>query len=202
VAPTSTTAQAPLVAWKGCTDWGCVGQVKMNVTKAGAADVAGSYSFALATNDELYFEDLSTLRPRKILQTSLREPNYMFLGIAGAEEAEALRTRYQTQLSPALVLVLVLMSKGFPDGVSAIPATWATRQVDMGWARFSVSAQKTAQDAFRFRAEAPDHSLDGDWSMKKVAPWPDSQSMAGWTARNGATIPSITLGELRKLQRR
>jgi len=176
--------------------------VKMNVTRAGAADIAGSYTFALSTNDEVYFEDLSSLRPKKILQLSLREPNYLFLGVSGAEEAEAVHTRYRAQVSGALVLVLVLMSKGFPEGASAIPATWATRPVDMGWARFSVSAQKTASDAFRFRAEAPEHRLDGDWSMTKATPWPDSQTMAGWTARNGATIPSITLGEVRQLQRR
>jgi hypothetical protein len=176
--------------------------VKLNVTKAGGYDIAGTYNFSFFTNDEVSFEELSGLRPKKLLLLSLREPRYFFFGVYGAEEAEALRARYQTQLSGALVLVLVLMAKGFPEGASAIPDTWALRQVDMGWARFTMSARKTARDAFQFRAEAPDHRLDGEWSMTKASPWPDSQSMAGWTAENGATIPSITLGEVRQFRRR
>ena len=200
--PAPAAAQPPQIAWKGCTDWGCIGQVKMNVTKAGDYDIAGTYNFSFFSNDEVAFEELSGLRLRKLLLLSLREPRYLFFGVSGAEEAEALRARYQTQLSGALVLVLVLMAKGFPEGASALPVSWDTRQVDMGWARFNVSAKRTARDAFEFRAEAPDHRIDGEWSMTKLPPWPDSQSMAGWRAANGATIPSITLGEVRQFRRR
>ena len=174
----------------------------MNVTRAGGDDIAGVYNFSFFTNDEVSFEELSSLRPRKLLLLSLREPRYLFFGVYGAEEAEALRSRYQTQISGALALVLVLMAKGFPEGASALPVTWSTRQVDMGWARFNVSSKGTARDAFEFRAEAPDYRIDGEWNMTKPPPWPDSQSMAGWTAANGATIPSITLGEVRQFRRR
>jgi hypothetical protein len=198
-APASAAAQ---VVWKGCTDWGCVGQVKMNVAKAGARDITGTSTFSFTTNDEVYFEDLSGLRPKKILQLGLRQPHYMFFGVYAAEEVEALQARYQSQLAGGLVLVLVLMAKGFPEGASAIPATWTARQVEASSVKFTVSARKTARDAFQFRTEATEHRIDGDWIMTKVAPWPDSQSLAGWTALNGATIPSITLGEVRQFRRR
>src|SRR5206468_1702885 len=101
--PVPAAAQPPQIAWKGCTDWGCIGQVKMNVTKAGDYDIAGTYNFSFFSNDEVAFEELSGLRLRKLLLLSLREPRYLFFGVSGAEEAEALRARYQTQLSGALV---------------------------------------------------------------------------------------------------
>jgi len=200
--PASLAAQPPLVTWKSCSDLRCIGQVKMHVTKAAGYDAAGTYNFSFFSNDEIYFEDLSSLRPKKVLHLSPTQPWYMFFGVYGAEEAETLRTRYQTQASGAMLLVLALMAKGFPEGASAIPAAWQSRQVDTGRARFDVSAKRTASDAFLFRVEAPDYRIDGEWVMTKASPWPDSQSLAGWTASNGATIPQITLGEVRQFRRR
>src|SRR5438105_13785897 len=76
--PVPAAAQPPQIVWKGCTDWGCIGQVKMNVTKAGGFDFAGTYNFSFFSNDEVSFEELYGLLPRKILLLSLRDTIYIY----------------------------------------------------------------------------------------------------------------------------
>jgi hypothetical protein len=67
---------------------------------------------------------------------------------------------------------------------------------------FDVSARRVTSDSFVFRVTGSEHVLEGDWMMARTSPWPDSQSMAGWMAENGVTIPAMTIGELRRLRRR
>jgi hypothetical protein len=200
--PASAEAQPPTVTWKGCSDLGCVGQVKMRVTRAVREDAAGAYTFSVFTNNEVLFEDLSTTRARKLLHLTQPDSTFLFFGVHGVEEAEAFRAKYQTRVAHVMILVLSLMAKGFPDGVGAIPTTWDTRKVETGRTAFEVSAKRVTGDSFAFRVLGPDHVVEGDWIMTKGAPWPSSQSMAGWMAGNGVTIPAMTLGELRQLRRR
>lgn len=200
--PASVEAQPPTVTWKGCSDLGCMGQVKMRVTRAVREDAAGTYNFSVFTNNEVLFEDLSTTRARKLLHLTQPDSTFLFFGVQGAEEAEAFRARYQTRVAHVMILVLSLMAKGFPDGVAAIPTTWDTRKVGTDRTVFDVSAKRVTADSFAFRVLGPDHVVEGDWIMTKIAPWPNSQSMAGWMADNGVTIPAMTLGELRQLRRR
>src|SRR2546428_4765235 len=72
--PAPAAAQPPQIAWKGCTDWGCIGQVKMNVTKAGGYGIARTYKFSFFSHDQVSFRELSRLRPRKRLLLCLRRP--------------------------------------------------------------------------------------------------------------------------------
>ena len=201
--PAALLADAPpLVTWKGCSDLGCMGQIKMRVTRAAREDVAGTYSFSVFTNYEVSFEDLSGSRPRKLLHFTQPDSTFLFFGVQGAEEAEAFRAKYQTRVARVAILVLRQMATGFPEGAGALPATWDSRPVDLDRSRFEISARKVAGDSFAFRVQGPDHVVEGDWGIAKAAPWPDSQSMAGWVAGNGVTIPNMTLGELRQLRRR
>jgi hypothetical protein len=200
--PVSVAAQPPLVTWKGCSDLGCMGQVKMRVARAARENAAGTYNFSVFTNHEIYFEDLSSSTTRKILHLTQPDSTFLFFGVHGAQEAEELRAKYQTRVAHVMILVLTLMAKGFPDGVGAIPTTWDSRKVEMDRVQFEVSAKRVTSDSFAFRIQGPDHVVDGDWIMTRVSPWPDSQSMAGWTASNGVTLPALTLGELRQLRRR
>ena len=94
------------------------------------------------------------------------------------------------------------MAKGFPDGVGAIPPAWDMRKVEEDRAQFDLSAKRITPDSFAFRVLGREHVVEGDWIMTKTVPWPNSQSMAGWMASNGVTIPAMTLGELRQLRRR
>lgn len=194
--------EPPLVTWKGCSDLGCMGQLKMRVMRAAREDAVGTYNFSFFTNYEVYFEDLSATRPRKLLHLTLPDSTFLFSGLRDAEEAEAFRVRYQTRVARVMILVLSLMAKGFPEGASAIPTTWDSRQVELDRTRFDVSARRITRDSFAFRVQGPDHVVEGDWVITKVSPWPDSRSMAGWMASNGVTIPAISLGELRQLRRR
>jgi hypothetical protein len=200
--PASVAAQAPLVTWKGCSDLGCMGQVKMRVTRAVREDAAGTYNFSVFTNNEVLFEDLSTTPARKLLHLTQPDSTFLFFGVPNAQEAEAFRAKYQTRVAHVMILVLSLMAKGFPDGVTTIPATWDMRKVETDRTSFDVSAKKVTSDSFAFRVLGPEHVVEGDWIMTKVAPWPSDQSMAGWMASNGVTLPAITLGELRQLRRR
>ena len=198
----SAAAQPPLVTWKGCSDLGCMGQVKMRVTRAVREDAAGTYNFSGFTNNEVLFEDLSTTRTRKILHLTQPDSTFLFFGVQDAQEADAFRAKYQTRVAHVMILVLSLMAKGYPEGAGAIPATWDTRKVERDRASFDVSARRITADSFAFRVLGPNHLVEGDWIMTKVTPWPNSQSMAGWMASNGVTIPSLTLDELRQLRRR
>jgi hypothetical protein len=192
--PAALLADAPpLVTWKGCSDLGCMGQIKMRVTRAAREDVAGTYNFSVFTNYEVSFEDLSGSRPRKLLHFTQPDSTFVFFGVQGAEEAEAFRAKYQMRVARVMILVLRLMATGFPEGAGA---------VDLDRSRFEISARKVTGDSFAFRVQGPDHVVEGDWGIAKAAPWPDSQSMAGWVAGNGVTIPNMTLGELRQLRRR
>ena len=110
--------------------------------------------------------------------------------------------KYQTRVAQVMILVLSVVAKGFPEGASAMPTTWDMRKVETDRAQFDVSARRITGDSFAFRVLGPNHLVEGDWIMTKVPPWPGSQSMAGWTASNGAAIPGLTLGELRQLRRR
>src|SRR5256885_9374784 len=87
--PVSAAAQPPQIAWKGCTDWGCIGQVKMNVTKAGGYDNAGTYNFSFFSNNEGSFEELYRLRSRKSLLLSRREPRCPFFRVYRAVKDQA-----------------------------------------------------------------------------------------------------------------
>jgi hypothetical protein len=90
--PAALLADAPpLVTWKGCSDLGCMGQIKMRVTRAAREDVAGTYNFSVFTNYEVSFEDLSGSRPRKLLHFTQPDSSFLFFGVQGAEEAEAFR---------------------------------------------------------------------------------------------------------------
>jgi len=200
--PAVVAPQPPLVTWKGCSDLGCTGQVKMRVTRAVREDAAGTYNFSVFSNNEVYFEDLSSSRTRKILHLTQPDSTFLFFGVRDAQEADAFRAKYQTRVAHVMILVLTLMAKGFPEGASAIPTTWDSRKVERDRAQFDVSARRVTSDSFVFRIQGPDHLVEGDWIMAKPSPWPDSQSMAGWTASNGVTIPVMTLGELRQLRRR
>jgi hypothetical protein len=195
-------AEPPLVTWRGCSDLGCMGQIKLRVTRAAREDAAGTYNFSFFTNYEVYFEELSASRPRKLLHLTLPDSTFLFSGLQSAEEAEAFRVKYQTRVARVMILVLSLMAKGFPEGASAIPTTWDSRSVELDRMRFDVSARRITRDSFAYRVQGPDHVVEGDWLMTKASPWPDSQSMAGWMASNGVTIPALTLGELRQLRRR
>jgi len=179
-----------------------MGQVKMRVTRAVREDAAGTYHFAGFTNNEVLFEDLSTPRPRKILHLTQPDSTFLFFGVKDAQEADAFRAKYQTRVAHVMILVLTLVAKGFPDGVSAIPTAWDARNVEVDGKSFNVSAKRITRDSFAFRVLGPDHNVEGDWIMTKPQPWPDSQSMAGWLAGNGVPIPAMTLGELRQLRRR
>jgi hypothetical protein len=194
--------EPPLVTWKGCSDLGCMGQVKMRVTRAAREDAAGTYNFSVFTNYEVYFEDLSSSRTRKLLHLTQPDSTFLFFGVQGAEEAEAFRVKYQTRVARVMILVLRLVATGFPEGASALPTTWDSRWVELDGSRFDVSARRITRDSFVFRVQGPDHVVEGDWVITKATPWPDSQSMAGWIASNGVTIPNLTLGELRQLRRR
>ena len=177
--PAALLADAPpLVTWKGCSDLGCMGQIKMRVTRAAREDVAGTYSFSVFTNYEVSFEDLSGSRPRKLLHFTQPDSTFLFFGVQGAEEAEAFRAKYQTRVARVAILVLRLMATGFPEGAGALPATWDSRPVDLDRSRFEISARKVAGDSFAFRVQGPDHVVEGDWGIAQAAPWPDSQSMA------------------------
>jgi hypothetical protein len=200
--PASVAAQPPLVTWKGCSDLGCMGQVKMRVTRAVREDAAGTYNFSVFSSNEVLFEDLSTTRTRKILHLTQPDSTFLFFGVQNAEDADAFRVKYQTRVAHVMILVLTLMAKGFPEGASAIPTTWDMRKVETDRTKFDVSAKRITGDSFAFRVLGPEHVVEGDWIMTKVAPWPNTQSMAGWMASNGVTIPPITLGELRRLRRR
>jgi len=200
--PASVAAQPPLVTWKGCSDLGCMGQVKMRVTRAVREDAAGTYNFSVFSSNEVLFEDLSITRTRKILHLTQPDSTFLFFGVQNAEEAEAFRVKYQTRVAQVMILVLTVMAKGFPEGASAIPTTWDTRKVEADRTKFDVSAKRITGDSFAFRVLGPEHVVEGDWIMTKVAPWPNTQSMAGWMASNGVTIPPITFGELRQLRRR
>jgi hypothetical protein len=195
-------AQPPLVTWKTCSDLGCIGQVKLRATRAAREDAAGTYNFTVFSNYEIYFEDLSSSRTRKLLHMTEPDSTFLFLGVHDAQDAEAFQAKYQTRVARLVILVLSLMAKGFPDGASALPTTWDSRQVEMDRTSFDVSARRITSDSFVFRVTGPDHVLEGDWVMARTAPWPDSQSMAGWMAGNGVTIPAMTIGELRRLRRR
>jgi hypothetical protein len=194
--------EPPLVTWKGCSDLGCMGQIKMRVLRAAREDAAGTYNFSVFTNYEVSFEDLSSSRPRKLLHLTRPDSTFLFFGVQGAEEAEAFRAKYQTRVARVMILVLRLVATGFPEGASALPTTWDSRPVDLDRSRFEVSAKRVTRDSFAFRVQGPDHVVEGDWVITKVAPWPDNQSMGGWIASNGASIPNLTLGELRQLRRR
>src|SRR3989442_3874074 len=74
--PVPAAAQPPQIAWKGCTDWGCIGQVKMNVTKAGGYYNAGTYNFSFFSKHPSSFRELSGLRTIKLLLFTLRDPRY------------------------------------------------------------------------------------------------------------------------------
>jgi len=198
----SVAAQEPLVTWKGCSDLGCMGQIKMRVTRAVLEDAAGTYRFSAFPNHEVYFEDLSGPRPRKILHLTQPDSTFLFSGVQDGQDAEALRAKYQTRVAHVMILVLTVVAKGFPDGVSAIPTTWDARKVEVDRKSFDVSAKRVTRDSFAFRVVGSDHNVEGDWIMTKPPPWPDSQSMAGWMAGNGVTMPAMTLGELRQLRRR
>ena len=198
----SVAAQPPLVTWKGCSDLGCMGQVKMRVSRATREDAAGTYNFLGFTNNEVLFEDLSTPSPRKILHLTQPDSTFLFFGVKDAQEAEAFRAKYQSRVAHVMILVLGLTAKGFPEGAGAMPAAWDTRRVEMDQMSFAVSARRITADSFAFRVLGPNHLVEGDWIMTKVAPWPNSQSMAGWMAGNGVAIPGMTLGELRQLRRR
>jgi hypothetical protein len=181
---------------------GCVGQVKMRVTRAVREEAAGSYTFTFFTNHEVAFEELSSPRPRKLLHLTQPDSTFLFFGVQDAQDAEAFRVKYQTRVARVMILVLSLMAKGFPDGAAALPTTWDSRKVELDRTTFEVSARRVTADSFAFRVQGPEHVVEGDWILKKPAPWPDSQSMAGWMASNGVTIPAMTLGELRQLRRR
>lgn len=200
--PASVTAQPALVSWKGCSDLGCVGQVKLRVTRAAREDAAGTYSFSVSPSNEIYFEDLSGSQARKILHLTQPDSTFLFLGVQDAKDAEAFRAKYQSRVAHVVILVLALMAKGFPDGASSIPTTWDSRKVERDRTQFDLSARRVTADSFAFRVLGPEHVVEGDWIMTKAAPWPDSQPMAGWMASNGVTIPAMTLGELRQLRRR
>ncbi len=200
--PVSLEAQSPLVTWKGCSDLGCMGQVKMRVTRAVREDATGTYNFSVFTNNEVLFEDLSATRARKILHLTQPDSTFLFFGVHGAQDAEAFRVKYQARVAHVMILVLSLMAKGFPDGVGAIPPAWDMRKVEEDRAQFDLSAKRITPDSFAFRVLGREHVVEGDWIMTKTVPWPNSQSMAGWMASNGVTIPAMTLGELRQLRRR
>ena len=202
VVPASLAAQPPLVTWKGCSDLGCMGQIKMRVTRAVPENVAGTYSFSAFSNHEVYFEDLFGPRPRKILHLTQPDSTFLFSGVQDAQDAEAFRAKYQTRVAHVMILVLTVVAKGFPDGVGAIPTTWDARNVEVDRKSLEVSAKRITRDSFAFRVLGPEHNVEGDWIMTKPPPWPDSQSMAGWMASNGVMIPAMTLGELRQLRRR
>jgi hypothetical protein len=179
-----------------------MGQVKMRVTRTVREDAAGTYNFSVFTNNEVLFEDLSTTRTRKILHLTQPDSTFLFFGVHDAQDAEAFRVKYQSRVAHVMILVLSLMTKGFPDGVGAIPPAWDTRKVEEDRAQFDLSAKRITGDSFAFRVSGREHVVEGDWIMTKTAPWPNSQSMAGWMASNGVTIPAMTLGELRQLRRR
>jgi hypothetical protein len=194
--------EAPLVTWKGCSDLACMGQIKMRVRLAAPEDAAGTYNFSFFTNYEVYFEDLSGPRPRKLLHLTQPDSTFLFSDVQSAEEAEAFRTKYQTRVARVMILVLRVVAAGFPEGAGALPTTWDSRSVELDRSRFDVAARRVTHDSFVFRVQDPDHVVEGDWIITKLAPWPDSKSMAGWIASNGVTIPNLTLGELRQLRRR
>ncbi|MGH7305376.1 MAG: hypothetical protein ACRELZ_18995 [Candidatus Rokuibacteriota bacterium] len=195
-------AQPPLVTWKTCSDLGCIGQVKLRATRAAREDAAGTYNFTVFSNYEIYFEDLSSSRTRKLLHMTEPDSTFLFFGVQDAQDAEALRAKYQTRVARLVILVLTSMAKGFPDGAGALPRTWDSRTVEIDRTTFEVSARRVTSDSFVFRVTGPHHVLEGDWVMTRTSPWPDSQSMAGWMAGNGVAIPAMTLGELRLLRRR
>jgi hypothetical protein len=192
----------PLVTWKTCSDMGCIGQVKMRITRAVREEAAGTYTFSFFTNHEVAFEELSSPRPRKLLHLTQPDSTFLFFGVHDAQDAEAFRAKYQARVARVMILVLSLMARGFPDGASALPTTWDSRKVELDRTTFEVSARRVTADSFAFRVQGPEHVVEGDWMLKKPAPWPDSQSMAGWMASNGVTIPAMTLGEVRQLRRR
>ena len=194
--------EPPLITWKGCSDLGCAGQIKMRVTRAPFEDVTGTFQFSFFTNYEVLFEDLSRTGTRKLLHMTQPDSTFLFSGVQGAEEAEAFRAKYQTRVARLMILVLRGVAAGFPQGAAALPTTWDSRQVELDRARLDVSARRVTRDSFAFRVLGAEYVLEGDWIITKLAPWPDSRSMAGWIASNGVAIPNLTLGELRQLRRR
>ena len=194
--------EPPLVTWKGCSDLGCAGEIKMRVTRAPLEDVAGIYQFSFFTNYEVYFEDLSRTAPRKLLHMTQPDSTFLFSGVQGAEEAEALRAKYQTRIARLMILVLRAVAAGFPQGAAALPTAWDSRSVELDRSRLDVSTRRVTRDSFAFRVLGAEHVLEGDWSITKLTPWPDNKPMAGWIASNGVAIPNLTLGELRQLRRR
>ena len=194
--------EPPLVTWKGCSDLGCMGQIKMRVTRAAREDAAGTYNFSFFTNYEVYFEDVTTAPARKLLHLTQPDSTFVFSGVQGAEEAESFRAKYQTRVARVMILVLRLVAAGYPEGAGALPTTWDSRPVELDRSRFEVWARRVTRDSFVFRVQGSDYLVDGDWVITKQTPWPDSRPMAGWIASNGVTIPNITLGDLRQLRRR
>jgi hypothetical protein len=196
---TPSLAGEPTNNWKSCFEnGGCIGEVKMTVTRAFWDDAVGTFVISSFSNGEYYFEDLSSTPPRKILH--LPDSAYLFYGVNGTKEAESLRDTYQHRAGRVMFLVLILVASGFPEGANAIPDAWESRKVDLQGEGFQVSAQKVATDAFLFRTQGPNWHVEGKWVMTKTSPWPDNQSMNGWTTWDGKTIP--TVGEARRFARR
>ena len=191
--------------WRSCFEygkgiWRCIGKVEIDIKKTYDYDhdTIGNYIITSFTNGEFLFEDVSSTTSKKILNSPKYSHGFLY-GINGEKEANALFKKYR-RANELLLGILLAVATGFPEGADALPDTWVSRNVDVE-GPLQVSVQKIKNDAFKFRIQNKKLYIEGEWAMLKASPWPDNQSMDGWTIEGKKTIRIQTLGEVRRLAR-
>lgn len=196
---TASIAQTQTVHWKCKIDTGeCIGKVRMTVKAFFGEDAIGDYVITSFPNREYLFEDSSPSRPKKLLHF-VKADRYLFFGVNGQEEANALRDRYQDKAGRVLIVVLISMAGAFPEGEDAFPENWETRKLEQQRQIFDVSGKKSGPNRFLFKIQNYGLNVEGEWDASKPLPWPDSEPLAGWTVWGNSPAP--VLGEARKTNR-
>jgi hypothetical protein len=105
--------------------------------------------------------------------------------------------------------VMTAVIGAFPEGENEFPPEWQTRRirslnqkaVPPSWAEFEVSGKKSGNNKFLFKVQHPGGwDVEGEWDVTKPPPWPDNESMKGWTVDGTSSAP--VLGEARKIARK
>lgn len=180
-------------------DYECLGKARFVVKKAFSKDAVGTYVFSSFSNGEFLFEDLSDANARKLLMVR-RENKYLFFGVNGREEAERLNRRLQHEVGGLVFETLLTLVSVFPEGGNRFPDKWQTRRLDMQGQVSEISGTQAGYNKFLFRLQNRDWDIEGEWDITKPDPWPDSESMVGWTVWGSS--PSPTLGQVRKATQR
>lgn len=141
----------------------CIGKVTYSAEKTFWKKTAGKYEWRFFTNGDSLA--INRTREPNTKMLALRDGSTFLHGISLTEKIDEDTVPDDTR---TLFNSILLILKGYPDGISSMQSAWQSRDIAHEGKTFHLAVQKLSSTSFDFRySDDRDWDVSGTWSIEK-----------------------------------